>query len=591
MPPVAKLRRLHLLAPSSTPFERLRRVARVACLLTLSVAGACTSGPGAGNKWTSYPSLASPGGTRTYKWLVVKCRLSDVPKIPSGLDTAINQFLGPSGAGYGNLQDYFHDVSYNHASVVGDVSVPWVTAPFGSKNLPGRQARVEQCLSAIPADQLPDLDEFWGVVVVNNVVQDGGACSIGQTGLNVNGASHKLACVWFDPDSLKTEFAAQEIAHGLGLDHSFEDSGRNCGGNPGEYCDPWDIMSAQNTYQFTDANWVTAGAASGGGPGMNAPNLLRMGWLNASNQRRFFSDGDEQTFKLRALSRPRGDEPLVVIVQTDDPRQFEGIYTVEYRQGDGWDRGFSSDLSTPEKVRTSGGVVLVHQYRPVGSPSSTLIDGAFSGALQSCDTIVLGNGARYVHVSSIDTADGSATVTVGAGRGKHTPCFRNILTHRLETSAAGHLVGGADTVGESDGPPSSTRPLRPVLHRHPMVRSPWSSSSGDALAGVAPFRFAIPVRGSTRPRFSSRGACWSLDQSASPGRSRSAMFVAVMSSTRFSRPFSSANTSARDSVSVRPAFTTRARATMASPVPGASRLTLNSVVSTASPGAMSDSAE
>ena len=449
------------LANSRSARTTILRLVSAVCLLTLCLATGCNNGPGAGNKWTSYPSLASPSGTRTYNWLVVKCQLNDVSTIPAGLDTDINQFLGPSGAGYGNIQDYFHDVSYNHASVVGNVSVPWVTAPFGTKNLPGRQARVQQCVSAIPGNQLPDLDEFWGVVVVNNVVQDGGACYIGQATMSINNVNHNLACVWFDPNSLKTEFAAQEISHGLGLDHSFEDSQRNCGGKPGEYCDPWDMMSAQGTYQFQDANFLTAGAVSGGGPGMNAPNLLTMGWMNASNQRRYFNDSPEQTFKLRALSRPRGDEPLAVIVQTDDPRPFEGIYTVEYRQGDGWDRGFSTDPSSPEKVRTSGGVVLVHQYRPGGAPSSTLIDGAFSGALQPCDTIVLGNGARYVHVSSFDTVDGSATVTVGAGRGKYFPCFKNILTQKVETRASGHLLGESDTIHNPNGQPPVLNPTVP----------------------------------------------------------------------------------------------------------------------------------
>jgi hypothetical protein len=81
--------------------------------------------------------------------------------------------------------DYFHDVSYNRASVLSTTFVGWVTAPFSTTDLasgplasanPGRQNRVVACLNAIPNDQAPDLDDFHGVVVINNAAQDDGAC-------------------------------------------------------------------------------------------------------------------------------------------------------------------------------------------------------------------------------------------------------------------------------------------------------------------------------------------------------------------------------------------------------------------------------
>jgi hypothetical protein len=418
-----------------------------ALFLVCATLAGCTSGtgPGAGIRRTSYPSLVS--STTSYRWLVVKCRVGDVSAIPNGLDTNIEQFMGIAGANYGNIVDYFHDVSYNRASVISDTFVGWIPAPFNKADLtgsgrlasavPGRQQRVQECLGAIPADQAPDLDDFYGVVVVNNDVQDGGACYVGQKSMTVNGKAHNLACIWFDPNSLTTEFAAHEFAHGLGMTHSYDDSGRNCGGVPGEYCDPWDIMSAQGTYQFIDQNWIIGGNSSGGGPGISAPGLLQKAWLPADNQRQFQFEGEnEQLFKIRALSHARRGEPLVVIVETGDQRPFEGIYTVEYRQGDGWDLGFATDTNTPAKVRETGGVVMVHQYRPVGAPTSTLVNGAFAGAMQPCDTLVLGNGARYVTVKAFDTADGSATVAIGFGRGKFTPCFRNIITNQVETRGA-----------------------------------------------------------------------------------------------------------------------------------------------------------
>ena len=400
------------------------------CLIASCIVSACNSGPGAGVRWTGYPSLAS--STTSFRWLVVKCQLSDVNAIPANFDTQIEQFFGITGAGYGNMVDYFHDVSYNRASVVSDTFIGWVRAPFASTDLmwpngrlrSNRGQRVKECLEAIPSDQRPDLEDFYGVVVVNNAQQDGGSCWLGQNTMKVGDKSYQLACQWFDNRSLSTQFAAHEFGHGLGLDDSYDDSQVNCGADPGRYCDPWDIMSAQSTYQFADQNFTVAG----GGPGMSAPGLLKLNWIPSNNQRRFDIEAGEQAFTLRALSRARGSEPLVVVVNVGGEGPFDGIYTVEYRQGDGWDRGFVTDPNAPANVVASGGTVMVHQYRPAGAPVSKLLNGRFAAALQPCNTLVLpgfGGLVYHVTVNSFNIADGSAQVSVGGGRGKLAPCFRD----------------------------------------------------------------------------------------------------------------------------------------------------------------------
>jgi len=274
-----------------------------------------------------------------------------------------------------------------------------------------------------PLQSTPDFGSYYGVIAVNNVPGDGGgACYIGQQSMTINNKTYPLACVWFAPNALYTAFAAHEISHGFGLNHSYDNSQKICAINakPGEYCDPWDIMSASVTYQFTEQNWPIWENISTGGPGMSTPNLLRMGWMPTANHGTFQIGGGEQPFNLRALSHAQPGVPLVVFLDLSQVPFFDAFYTVEYRQGDGWDLGFVTSPSAPVTARLQGGAVLVHRWGLAGEPASTLIETPSRGALVAGDTLNLTSslGLLYhVTVKSIDTINGFATVSIGPGSG------------------------------------------------------------------------------------------------------------------------------------------------------------------------------
>ncbi|TVQ40925.1 MAG: hypothetical protein EA356_00710 [Geminicoccaceae bacterium] len=77
---------------------------------------------------------------------------------------------------------------------------------------------------------------------------------------------------------ISTTFMTHEMGHGFGLPDSFDDSNDVMPGctwcAPGGYMDPFDLMSAMNVHHFQHAEFGASG------PGLNAWNLRKLGWLD-----------------------------------------------------------------------------------------------------------------------------------------------------------------------------------------------------------------------------------------------------------------------------------------------------------------------
>jgi hypothetical protein len=172
-------------------------------------------------------------------------------------------------------------------------------------------------------------------------------------------------------------------------------------------------MSWANTYGWTTPKFSTSG------PGLNAYNLDRMGWLPMDKIFRFGSDGlFDKTLTLTALSKPGGTgyQLIRIPISAADNQQY---YTVEYRVPDKWDRGIPGgskilvhEVAKKPAVKCGSGEVLETKYR------SYLLGTSLSSPIE---TIKM-NGIR-LYVLAKDATAQTATVRITSTKATLVPGY------------------------------------------------------------------------------------------------------------------------------------------------------------------------
>lgn len=246
---------------------------------------------------------------------VFLCQFEDTISAPKKSVSFFRKLFLKNGAQ--SLNDYWKDVSNNSINIDGTQIFNWRTIPLKLKDFivqyPSRYDKIHGAAGYFGVD----LSQFSMIIVITNGnVEDAG--------------SHGGVLVNFD--IINHTFIAHEMGHMFGLGHSFDLSDRKNSdwSAPGEYFDPYDIMSAMAVHATDHTEFASTG------PNLCAHFMNSQNWLpqtriwNAPSASRSYSE----TFNLVSISHT--EQPGFLLASF-------GNYTVEFRTKDSWDSGIPRD--------------------------------------------------------------------------------------------------------------------------------------------------------------------------------------------------------------------------------------------------------
>ncbi|WP_073502918.1 hypothetical protein [Actinacidiphila paucisporea] len=343
------------------------------------------------------------------------------------------------------MVDYFREMSHGSLDLSGSAVFGWL--PLGKRksdyqgsggNQKGRSDLIAWARAAAVANGI-DLTPYFSVLVVTNWPSD------------LFGGADGAVC---GGDSFPPSLLGQEMGHRYGLIHS------RIEGSTQPYMDPWDVMSAANTYMAPHP-YYTERDRRGSllftiGPGLNAANMWGRGWGDQSRVWAPEEDVYRYTVQLRPLHRH--DLPGYLMA-------LAGGYFVEFRVPEAWDAAIGQP------------VVLVHALQDGISYLQSGVSG--SQGLTVGDAFRLGDPADKlghlieVEVTDIDLAGHVATIGVTVQRDRHPKAGPAVVLDGVSEDAGGWVIVGGKV---KKVPPWS--PLKQILQSVVSIEESNEAHSG-----------------------------------------------------------------------------------------------------------------
>lgn len=333
-----------------------------------------------------------------------------------------------------NVVRYFDEVSHGRVDVTGNqvfICNIDLTRDEARDKSSDHVDMFQRAKAALKDQHNIDWRDFPGGVAVSFQCDIGGA----QGYEEIDGGPGVFSDIRYVRNNGSTSWG-HEMLHGFGLGHSrtnLQLTSACSGGDPSDYTDDWDIMSAVGCALWSqDPNYGSMG------PGLNAWNMRYLGWLDET---RIWQGPPSGDFSIRITIGPlhhhRNSQVLL-------GARLPGIgadsdYLVEFRVPEFWDAMFGSPL------------VMVHRFN---KPNSYVMRGT-SGqkTLRAGDIFEVGTGPiSRLKVEAIDPIAKIATIHLCYHQSAPQPPSVKVVSDappvrfgaaRRESICRSNLIGGS----------------------------------------------------------------------------------------------------------------------------------------------------